>query len=214
MGLGSGLQKAGIPLYGFALCLLFALTGCVTTETEVFESSPDEALEARVQLARSYIGEQNWEDAKRNLKLAQDIDPRSPDVYEAFALVYQSTGEYELAEDSFKRAISLRNPFSRARNNYAAFLYSQARYQEAAEQLEVVVQDTLYKGRPRAFVNLGLARVDTVARVLPLAIAGVGDGVSLPLWPHRIEPRRLFRRHDQRQPYPDEHQRKLLRYVH
>ena len=159
MGLGSGLQKAGIPLYGFALCLLFALTGCVTTETEVFESSPDEALEARVQLARSYIGEQNWEDAKRNLKLAQDIDPRSPDVYEAFALVYQSTGEYELAEDSFKRAISLRNPFSRARNNYAAFLYSQARYQEAAEQLEVVVQDTLYKGRPRAFVNLGLARI-------------------------------------------------------
>ena len=158
MGLGSGLQKAGIPLYGFALCLLFALTGCVTTETEVFESSPDEALEARVQLARSYIGEQNWEDAKRNLKLAQDIDPRSPDVYEAFALVYQSTGEYELAEDSFKRAISLRNPFSRARNNYAAFLYSQARYQEAAEQLEVVVQDTLYESRPQAFINLGLCR--------------------------------------------------------
>lgn len=143
---------------GLAVACALLLAGCVTTKTEVFEASPDDALEARVQLARSYIGEQNWEDAKRNLKLAQDIDPKSPDVYEAFALVYQSTGEYELAEENFKRAISLRKTFSRARNNYAAFLYSQERFEEAQQQLEVVVQDTLYESRPRAFINLGLCR--------------------------------------------------------
>jgi type IV pilus assembly protein PilF len=137
---------------------VLALSACITTKSKVFESSPEEALEARVQLARSYIGEQNWEYAKRNLKLAQDIDPNSPDVYEAFALVYQSTGEYELAEQSFKRAIALKNPFSRARNNYAAFLYSQGRYEEAEEQLEVVVTDTLYESRTQAFINLGLCR--------------------------------------------------------
>ena len=152
----SGAAKAAVTVVLLGLSLL--LTACITTSTEVFESSPEDALEARVQLARSYIGEQNWEYAKRNLKLAQDIDPNSPDVYEAFALVYQSTGEYELAEESFKRAISLRKPFSRARNNYAAFLYSQDRLEEAEEQLEVVVQDTLYEGRPRAFINLGLCQ--------------------------------------------------------
>jgi len=137
------------------------LLACVTQEGRVFtaEASPEEALKTRVQLARSYIGEQNWEDAKRNLKIAQDIDPDNPEVHEAFALVYQSTGEYELAEESFRKAISLQRPFSRARNNYAAFLYSQGRYREAEAQLEVVVKDTLYESRTQAFINLGLCRL-------------------------------------------------------
>ncbi|MEP5763107.1 MAG: type IV pilus biogenesis/stability protein PilW [Halieaceae bacterium] len=141
--------------------LALLVSACVTQEGRVFtaEASPQEALKTRVQLARSYIGEQNWEDAKRNLKIAQEIDPNSAEVAEAFALVYQSTGEYELAEENFERAISLKKPFSRARNNYAAFLYSRGRYAESERQLEVVVKDTLYESRPQAFVNLGLCRV-------------------------------------------------------
>ena len=137
------------------------LAGCVTTTESVFteDASPKKALEQRVSLARQYIGEGNWEAAKRNLQLADEIDANNPEVYEAFALVYQSTGEYELAEENFKKAISLDKNFSRCRNNYAVFLYSQQRYKEAEEQLDYVVQDTLYSGRPNAFVNLGLCRL-------------------------------------------------------
>jgi type IV pilus assembly protein PilF len=141
--------------------LLLLLAACVTTEGRVYtnEAAPQEALETRVQLARSYIGEGNWEDAKRNLKLAAEIDPNDPEVHEAFALVYQSTGEYELAEKSFKQAIAGNRDFSRARNNYAAFLYQQQRYQDAEDQLVLVVQDPLYESRTRAYVNLGLCRL-------------------------------------------------------
>jgi type IV pilus assembly protein PilF len=143
------------------LLLLAALPACVTTEESVFtnEAAPNKALLTRVELARRYIGEQNWEDAKRNLKIANNINPDSPEVHEAFALVYQSTGEDELAEISFKRAIALRPNFSRARNNYAAFLYSDGRFKDAEEQLEVVITDVLYESRPQAFINLGLCRV-------------------------------------------------------
>jgi type IV pilus assembly protein PilF len=143
------------------LALVLALGGCVSYEERVFtkEASPEETLELRVELARKYIGQGDWENAKRNLKLAFEIDPRNPAVHEAFALVYQSTGEYELAEEHFKTAIKLDKTFSRARNNYAAFLYSQERYEEAAKQLEVVTRDSLYRGRPNAFVNLGMCRL-------------------------------------------------------
>lgn len=143
----------------FAVAL--SLSACISTTDSVFtdKADPEKALEYRVELARKYIGEGNWENAKRNLRLATEIDPNNAEVHEAFALVYQSTGEFELAEDSYETAIRLDKNFSRARNNYAAFLYSQGRYKEAEAQLEVVVQDTLYKGRPRAFVNLGLARI-------------------------------------------------------
>jgi len=142
------------------LALPVLLAGCITTTEGGFtdEASPEKALNQRVELARQYIGDGNWEAAKRNLKLAYEIDPNNAHVYEAFALVYQSTGEYELAEENFKQALRIDPNFPRARNNYAAFLFSQQRYKEAAKQLEIVVKDSLYSGRPLAFVNLGLCR--------------------------------------------------------
>ncbi|MEM1404092.1 MAG: type IV pilus biogenesis/stability protein PilW [Pseudomonadota bacterium] len=143
------------------LLMPLALVACVTETETVFTepASPEDVMEQRVELARQYIGQRDWENAKRNLKAAVEIDDRNAEVYEAFALVYQSTGEFELAEDSFTRAISLDRDFSRARNNYAAFLYSQERYREAEAQLALVVKDTLYGARPQAFVNLGLCRL-------------------------------------------------------
>ena len=142
------------------LCTL-VLSACVTTTETLFteEASPDKTLEKRVSLARQYIGEGDWENAERNLKLAVEIDNDNAEVYEAFALLYQSTGEYQLAESNFKKAIRLKRKFSRARNNYAAFLYSQGRYRDAADQLEQVVTDTLYSNRPQAFINLGLCKI-------------------------------------------------------
>lgn len=137
------------------------MTGCVTTTERVFTEppSPERALEQRVELARQYIGEGDWDNAKRNLKHAAQIDNRNAEVHEAFALVYQSTGEKELAEESYRKAIRLDRDFSRARNNYGAFLFAEGRYREAEEQLEAVVADSLYNARPRAFVNLGLCRL-------------------------------------------------------
>ncbi len=140
---------------------LFGLSGCVTSSESVFteKASPEKTLERRVELARKYIGQGDWENAKRNLKVAAKVDPKNAEVHEAFALVYQSTGEYELAEQSYKTAIQINHDFSRARNNYAVFLFSQRRYQDAEVQLEFVVRDTLYNARPRAFINLGLCRL-------------------------------------------------------
>ncbi|GAB5450404.1 MAG: type IV pilus biogenesis/stability protein PilW [Halioglobus sp.] len=137
------------------------LSGCITTTEGGFteKASPDKALEKRVTLARQYLGEGNWDSAKRNLELAIDIDPGNADVHEAFGLLYQQTGEFELAEQHFKKSISVERGCSRCRNNYAAFLYSQQRYAEAEVQLERVVKDSLYTARPQAFVNLGLCRL-------------------------------------------------------
>ena len=143
------------------LLALTALGGCISTTTGGFseDASPQRALDTRVALARDYIGTRNWVAAKRNLELAIQIDDDNAEIYEAFALIYQSTGEYELAEENFKKSIRLDGKCSRCRNNYAAFLYSQERYQEAEKQLDYVIQDTLYSGRPNAFVNLGLCRI-------------------------------------------------------
>jgi type IV pilus assembly protein PilF len=159
IGLGARMKQCVAPLGLVLVCIV--LSGCITTNKGIFtdDASPSKALQQRVELARHYIGEGNWDAAKRNLELATEIDAKNAEVYEAFALVYESTGEYELAEENFKKAISLDSKFSRCRNNYAAFLYSRERYEEAEKQLDYVVKDTLYSGRPKAFVNLGLCRL-------------------------------------------------------
>ena len=145
-----------------SLVITAFLAGCVveTSGPEPAPVDPAQALDQRVSLARQYIGAGDWENAKRNLELAAAIDADNADVLEAFALFYQKTGEFELAESNFKEALDA-GAGSRARNNYAAFLYAQGRYLEAAAAFREVTMDTLYSGRPRAFVNLGLALLQT-----------------------------------------------------
>ena len=152
-------HKLSVVKYLIAFIAVLSLSACVTTERGGIGDKADDAkaLEYSVQLARTYIGSGNWSAAKRHLKNALEIDDSSAEVYEALALVFQNTGEFELAEENYKKSISIDSKASRVRNNYATFLYSQNRVEEAAEQLEVVVADTLYDKRAQAFVNLGRA---------------------------------------------------------
>ena len=135
-------------------------TGCVTTKSGAFTKADEQkALEASLQLARSYIGDRNWDAAKRHLKNALEIDENNGEVHEALALVFQSSGEVELAEHHYERAMRLSGNQSRIRMNYAAFLYNQQRYDEAERLLEQVVEDVLYEHRASAFISLGRVRM-------------------------------------------------------
>ena len=122
-------------------------------------SDPDAALDKREALARQYIGVGDWENAKRNLELAQEVDPNNAEVFETFALGYQSTSEFETAENQFRAARKAEPTLSGARNNHAAFLYSQGCFIEAEREFYRVTEETLCSGRPMAFVNPGLSRL-------------------------------------------------------
>ena len=143
------------------MVLLGLMGGCVTEHSggTQMSSDPDAALDKRGALARQYIGVVDWENAKRNLELAQEVDPTNAEVFEAFALVYQSTGEFEMAENQFRAAIKAEPTLPRARNNCGAFLYSEGRFIEAEREFYRVTEDTLCSGRLMAFVNLGLCRL-------------------------------------------------------
>ena len=146
-----------LPLISVMLISSLLLSACVTTKSGGFASKLDDkkAFETSLQLARSYIAKGNWDQAKRHLQYVEAEDKNNPETLEALALVFQNTGELELAEQYYLRSISAAPTASRVRNNYAAFLYARGRYAEAATQLEVVVQELLYERRVEAFVNLG-----------------------------------------------------------
>ena len=143
-----------------SLCaLVLVLQACVTTTTGGFtvEVSEEEALEDYIQLAKGYFDAGDMVSARRHVNNALEIDARNSETHNVLALIYQREGDLDLADDYFRRAISLDRDNSRARNNYAAFLFSEQRYSEAFEQLERVTADASYEGRAIAFENLGRA---------------------------------------------------------
>jgi type IV pilus assembly protein PilF len=135
------------------------LVSCVTETTGGFnvERSDSVALDSYLALATGYLEEGDLPNSKRSLGLAAAIDGNNSDVYATWGLVYSREGEPELADDSFQRALRINPGNSKARNNYAAFLFANSRFEDAYEQLERVVQDVEYPNRSQSFENLGLA---------------------------------------------------------
>lgn len=144
-------------------CLLSAcllLAACVTsTSSGSFsrEVSEDDALRDYLQLSRGYLEQGDLVNARRHLDNAERFDSNNSEVYGIRALIQSRQGDLELADRSFRRSLQLDAGNSQNRNNYAAFLFANGRYQEAYEQLEIVVADVDYRARAQAFENLGLA---------------------------------------------------------
>jgi len=149
-----------------AACLsavLFVLSACVTTTTGGFnvDSSADRALRDYIQLAIGYYEAGDMAGAKRHINNALAINNRSSEAYNVQALIMQREGEPRLAQENFERSLSLNSANSRARNNFAAFLFEQQHYEAAYRQLEIVANDTAYEARALAFENLGFAALRT-----------------------------------------------------
>ncbi len=141
------------------VCLLgLFLGGCVTTTDSQFSKNTDKqkALEQYTQLGIRYIQQGNTVEAKRPLKRALEIDPQSPDVHNALAIMFQQEKEYELADKHFKTALQYGPDITRIKNNYAAFLFEQNRFEEACAELNRASADSLYEFRSRVYENLGL----------------------------------------------------------
>jgi len=136
---------------------ILILAACGTT-TAATGGSSGSAADTYVQLGLGYLQEGQKDQARFNLLKAVEVDPRSPDAHNAIALLYQSEGEIRLAEDHFKRALSLDNGFNQARYNYARMLLVDDRSKDAEKEYSILVEDVNYRLRAQAFLGLGMAR--------------------------------------------------------
>lgn len=148
------------------LLLAVAVTGCVTKTDSRFarEADRDKAVRNYVQLATAYIGQDNFDRARNHLDRALEIAPDDPGALAAMGLVYQSEGEPELAEKSFRKSLASDADYTRGRVYYGAFLYQERRFEDARDQFLAASRDTDYSDRASVFFNLGLTeeRVDNL----------------------------------------------------
>lgn len=139
--------------------LLVSLAGCVTTieRKQPVTLDKDDAFKQHVMLALQYIGAGNRELAHGHLEKAAAINKKSPELFNAYALLFQLQRESDIAEDYFKKAIAADRDFTMAHYNYGTFLYNLGRFEDAASQMEYVARDLTYDRRPQSYMVLGLA---------------------------------------------------------
>lgn len=138
--------------------LVFMLVACVTTEPKLFSKnvSKEKELQSRLQVATSYLKDNQPEAAMRHLKIAMDLNPKSAPVHEVLALTLEKMGDDDRVESHFKKMLSYDSSYTRGRANYGSYLVRQGNYEDAYKQFTIVTQDIYYQNRTMAYQQLAL----------------------------------------------------------
>ena len=138
------------------LVVVMALGGCVSTLPPVDKAKNPALFEQKnLEIAYGFLQEGYPARAISRLEEVLKVNRNSSQAYGMLGVVYQSQGEYKLAEKNFVRALSIDSSASDVRNNYGVLLFETGKYNEARVQFQQVTEDIYYDQRSRAFENLG-----------------------------------------------------------
>ncbi|WP_416886294.1 type IV pilus biogenesis/stability protein PilW [Marinospirillum sp.] len=143
-------------LLGLLLAMLSACAGRPAWE----EVDPQRQAQAYTNLGFGLFSEGDYQRALREFDRALQVRPHFAEAHHGMALTLQEQGEEHAAESHFRQALRHNPQMTAARNNYAAFLFAQSRYDEARTQLELASQDLLYEQRWLVFENLGFLALE------------------------------------------------------
>jgi type IV pilus assembly protein PilF len=144
------------------VALAALVLGCATSaETRQQAKRDQEAAQFNVQLGISYMRQNRLEQADEKLAKALEQDPELPAAHNAYAVLRERLGEFDMAERHYRRAIELDPKDSEARSNFGAFLCRLGRPEEAQRQFEAAWSNPLYSRPEAVFTTAGICAVGT-----------------------------------------------------
>lgn len=112
----------------------------------------------RLQLAVGYFEQGQTTVALDEVKQALNSDPDFPDAYNLRGLIYMRLNDMRLADDSFRRALSLNPNDPNVLHNYGWMQCQQGRYGEAVESFKRAIVNPTYGGRAKTWLTQGLCQ--------------------------------------------------------
>ncbi|MFT6201365.1 MAG: type IV pilus assembly protein PilF [Granulosicoccus sp.] len=177
-----------IRLYRISLlfCLPALLSACITTSTgKAPPPDPERAFNAHLNLGLTYLQKDNREASRRHFEKALSLQPDSADVHNGLGMLYQLTGEADLAEESFLRALKEDANFSQGNVSYGRFLFEQARYEESYNFFEKATRDVSFEQRAIALTYLGQTALKLNRKLKAKALfeqsTNINNKLALPL---------------------------------
>lgn len=148
-----------------ALSALPGLQGCASEPPKddiVTASDEPEArrrARIRLQLAVGYFEQGKTTVALDEVKQSLNIDPTFIDAYNLRGLIYMRLNDMRLAEESFRRALSLRPDDANVLQNYGWMLCQQSRFEEGVQAFDRALADPTYGARAKTLLTKGLCQV-------------------------------------------------------
>jgi Tfp pilus assembly protein PilF len=136
-----------IPLLAGFLCS----SACALQEAARNEGS------YHYQMGVSHFNENNMAAALTELTAAESYDSDNPELYNYLGMAYYNKKKYDIAEQKYLRALSLKPNYSDARNNLGVNYLEMQRWDDAIRQFKLVTEDIFYQNQVAAGINLGLA---------------------------------------------------------
>ena len=144
------------PILLLALCV--ALAGCASSSgfaPRTASEKNQQAAKLHTQLAQEYFRKGQLDVARDRIRRALELDPASGDAHTVAALLHDQIGDYPQAEIHYSRAVELKPKDGGVNNNYANFLCSRGRYDEADALFQTALNDPYYRTPEVALANAG-----------------------------------------------------------
>ena len=121
------------------------------------QSQSDETKRAQIhtELGAGYFGMGKLGVALEELNIAIQSDAKYAPAYNILGLVYMELREFDKADQSFKRSLSLDSSNSDTHNNYGWFLCQRNRVDEAIGYFMSALKNPLYSTPEKAYLNAG-----------------------------------------------------------
>ncbi len=134
--------------------LVVIMPACVPVEKTRTDSAN---AEYHYMMGVSALNEQNPTEALKELLQAEKFNDRDPEIQNALAQAYWVKQAHDLAEERFKRAITLSKDDPKYYNNLAALYLSMERYDDAISAFQTAADNLLFDRPEMAWTGIGLA---------------------------------------------------------
>ena len=133
--------------------------------TESDEPETRKRARIRLELAVGYFEQGQTSVALDELKQSLAADPGYAEAYNLRGLIYMRLNDQRLAEESFRRAMTLGPNDGNILHNYGWLLCQQARYAESLQYFTQALANPLYRERAKTWMAQGLCQVRAGQRV-------------------------------------------------
>ena len=127
--------------------------------TESDEPDTRKRARIRLELAVGYFEQGQTTVALDELKQSLVADPNFAEAHNLRGLIYMRLGDPRLAEESFKRALTINPREPNVLHNYGWMLCQQSRFAESQQALAQAIASPVYSGRAKSWMAQGLCQV-------------------------------------------------------
>lgn len=121
----------------FILVLILLLfSSCMQPINENMES----LVNMHIAWAMYYLQENQYPQAKTELRQVISLTNRMPVIWEGFAMYHSKIGKFNLVDQDYQTGIRLFPKTGSLRNNYGIFLCQQRRFHDAFKQFNIALQ--------------------------------------------------------------------------